>query len=48
MSGRPPQRQRPGALQDATRGSVAVGQRASVMDCGGPPPLWPRNARRHL
>jgi hypothetical protein len=34
-----PKRQRAGALQDASRGSFVTGQRASVLDCGGPPPL---------
>jgi len=28
-----------GALQDNSRGSVVLGQRASVLECGGPPPL---------
>ena len=32
-------RQRAGALQDASRGSGVTGKRASVLDCGGPPPL---------
>jgi hypothetical protein len=32
-------RQRAGALQDASRGSGLTGKRASVLDCGGPPPL---------
>jgi hypothetical protein len=32
-------RQRAGALQDASRGSGVTGKRASVSDCGGPPPL---------
>jgi hypothetical protein len=46
-----PKRQRTGALQDAARGSGASGQRASVLDCGGPPPLFitptkPFTARR--
>jgi len=35
-----PKRQRAGAVQDASRGSGAIGQRASVLDCGGPPPLF--------
>ena len=35
-----PKRQRAGALQDASRGSGACGQRASVLECGGPPPLF--------
>ena len=30
-----------GSLQDASRGSCAIGTRASVLDCGGPPPLVP-------
>jgi hypothetical protein len=34
--------QRAGALQDAARGPVVVGQRVSVLDCGGPPPLFRR------
>jgi len=29
------------ALQDAPRHSFAAGIRASVVDCGGPPPLFP-------
>jgi hypothetical protein len=32
-------RQRAGALQDASRHSRVVVPRASVLDCGGPPPL---------
>jgi type II restriction enzyme len=32
-------RQRAGALQDASRDSRITGQRGSVLDCGGPPPL---------
>ena len=32
-------RQRAGALQNASRSSRVIGQRASVLDCGGPPPL---------
>src|ERR1017187_5881374 len=32
-------RQRAGAVQDAARGPEAIGKRASVLDCGGPPPL---------
>ncbi len=32
-------RQRTGALQDASRRSGVPGKRASVLDCGGPPPL---------
>jgi len=32
-------RQGAGAVQDASRGSEAIGKRASVLDCGGPPPL---------
>ena len=38
-----PKRQRTGALQDASRISDAVVPRASVLDCGGPPPLFPDN-----
>jgi hypothetical protein len=34
-------RQRAGALQDASRRSRIVVPRASVLDCGGPPPLSP-------
>ena len=34
-----PKRQRAGALQDASRHPGIFGQRASVLDCGGPPPL---------
>jgi hypothetical protein len=34
-------RQRAGALQDASRNSQVAGIRASVLDCGGPPPLSP-------
>jgi hypothetical protein len=34
-------RQRAGALQNASRDSRVIGQRASVLDCGGPPPLSP-------
>ena len=37
-----PKRQRTGALQDASRGSGTIGQRASVLECGGPPPLFRR------
>jgi hypothetical protein len=37
-----PKRQRAGALQDASRGSEVIGQRASVLECGGPPPLFHR------
>ena len=32
-------RQRTGALQNASRHSRVVRERASVLDCGGPPPL---------
>jgi hypothetical protein len=32
-------RQRAGAVQDASRDSRVIGQRASVLDYGGPPPL---------
>src|ERR1035437_10919434 len=35
-----PKRQRAGALQDAARGSFVISQRASVLECGGPPPLF--------
>ena len=35
-----PKRQRTGAIQDASRGSGATGQRASVLDYGGPPLLF--------
>jgi hypothetical protein len=46
-----PQRQRPGALYDASRHSRALRQRASVLNCGGPPPLWnsapPVNSNEH-
>ena len=38
---RVPKRQRTGALQNASRHSPAAGIRASVLDCGGPPPLFP-------
>jgi len=38
-----PKRQRAGALQDASRGSIVISQRASVLDCGGPPPLFTAN-----
>ena len=34
-------RQRTGALQDASRFTTAIMSRASVLDCGGPPPLFP-------
>ena len=34
-------RQRAGALQDASRGSMITGKRASVVECAGPPPLSP-------
>jgi len=33
--------QRAGAVQDASRNSKVIGKRASVLDCGGPPPLSP-------
>jgi len=33
-------RQGAGALQNASRGSGTLGSRASVLECGGPPPLW--------
>ena len=36
----PPKRQGAGAVQDASRGSGAIGQCASVLDCGGPPSLF--------
>jgi hypothetical protein len=39
-------RQRTGALQDASRISGVTGQRASVLDCGSPLPLFPAVARR--
>jgi hypothetical protein len=32
--------QRAGAVQDASRDPVAFGKRASVVECGGPPPLF--------
>jgi hypothetical protein len=41
-----PKRQRAGALQDASRSSVVIGQRVSVLDCGGPPPLFNRARNR--
>jgi len=34
-----PKSQRAGALQDASRGSFVIGQRASVLDCASPPPF---------
>ena len=34
-------RQRTGALQDASRISGIIGVARSVLDCGGPPPLFP-------
>ena len=34
-----PKRQRAGALQDAARIAVVIGERASVLDGGGLPPL---------
>jgi len=44
-----PKRQRTGALQNAARRAAIIGKRASVLDCGGPPPLFPeRAASRHL
>jgi hypothetical protein len=39
-------RQGAGALQDASRGSVVIEKRASVLDCGGPPPLFHCDAAR--
>ena len=33
-------RQRTGALQDASRNSCVAGLRGSVLECGGPPPLF--------
>jgi len=42
-----PKRQRTGALQDASRGSFVTGQRASVLECGGPPPLFHRTPNPH-
>ena len=39
-----PKRQGAGALQDAARGSWAIGFRDSVLECGGPPPLSPHPA----
>jgi len=38
-----PKRRRAGALQDASRDSPAAQFRASVLECGGPPPLFPAN-----
>ena len=35
-----PKHQRTGALQDASRGLAVIGQSASVLECGGPPPLF--------
>ena len=35
-----PKRQRAGALHDAGAPPVVIGQRASVLECGGPPPLF--------
>jgi len=43
-----PKRQRTGALQDASRNSFAIGQRASVLECGGPPPLFYRARYSHI
>src|ERR1035437_5608785 len=37
---RAPKRQRTGAVQDAPRISEVIVPRTSVLDCGGPPPLW--------
>src|ERR1039458_1717237 len=37
----PPKRQGADAVQDASRHARAAGNRASVLDCGGPPPLFP-------
>src|ERR1039458_9716141 len=34
-----PKRQRTGALHDASQDLVLAGERSSVLDCGGPPPL---------
>ena len=34
-------RQGTGAVQDASRFSGIIGPRDSVLDCGGPPPLFP-------
>jgi hypothetical protein len=38
-----PKRQGAGALQDASRGPGTCGSRASVLECGGPPPLSVRD-----
>src|ERR1035437_726753 len=38
-----PKRQRAGALQDASLGSFVISQRASVLECGGPPTAFPRH-----
>ena len=38
---RVPKRQRAGAVQDASRILGSIVPRASVLDCGGPPPLFP-------
>ena len=35
-----PKRQRTGAVQNASRIPSDFKMRASVLDCGGPPPLW--------
>jgi hypothetical protein len=36
----PAQSARAGALQDAPRDLVVIAQRVSVLECGGPPPLF--------
>jgi hypothetical protein len=38
-------RQGAGALQNASRGSGTLDSRASVLECGGPPPLWHVDSR---
>jgi len=38
--GKNPMRQGTGALQDTSHGPVVISKRASVLDCGGPPPLF--------
>jgi hypothetical protein len=38
-------RQRAGAVQDAARAAYITAERASVLDCGGPPPLFPEKSR---
>jgi len=40
-----PKRQRAGALHNASRGPRTADKRASVLECGGPPPLFPRAPR---